>query len=319
MATLTATTSASSPAYLWSPGGATTGSINVSPSSTTTYSVTVTDGTTGCANSGSGTVTVDPLPTINLGSNAVLILHGSTTASLAYTSTSGSPNEYSITYDSTAQAAGFNNVALTSLTASPLPLTVPSAAGASTYHGTLTVNTSSTGCSSTNYAFTVTVNPLPVVLTGTRPYDGTATAAFGILSVANVVGSDNVDLASGSAVLAGSSVGSEAITSTGSLTLGGLAVGDYTLAGASGTVTITNPSLPFSITSSSVDASGTNFVVCWQSVPGVVYNVLTNTMLAPPQSWAVAGGPITATNTTTCFTLPGGMLANTNVYVVIKQ
>src|ERR1019366_2776387 len=45
-ATLTATTSASSPSYLWSPGGATTTSITVSPASTTTYTVTVTDGTT---------------------------------------------------------------------------------------------------------------------------------------------------------------------------------------------------------------------------------------------------------------------------------
>jgi hypothetical protein len=84
-------------------------------------------------------------------------------------------------------------------------------------------------------------------------------------------------------------------------------------------VTVTNPYAPFLITSSSLDNTGTNFVVCWQSVPGVVYNVLTNTSLAPSQSWAVAGGPITATNTNTCFTLPGGILRNTNVNVVIQQ
>jgi len=59
-ATLTATTSASSPIYSWSPGGATTASITVTPSTNTTYTVTVTDGTTGCANSGSGAVTILP-------------------------------------------------------------------------------------------------------------------------------------------------------------------------------------------------------------------------------------------------------------------
>jgi len=58
-ATLTATTSASNPGYLWS-DNETAASITVSPSSTTTYTVMVTDGTTGCANSGSGTVTVTP-------------------------------------------------------------------------------------------------------------------------------------------------------------------------------------------------------------------------------------------------------------------
>ena len=398
-ATLTATNNASSPAYLWSPGGATTQSITVSPASTTTYTVTVTDGTTGCANTGSGTVTINALPTITLGANPTLPYHSSTNASLAYTATSGSPNGYSVAYDTNAQAAGFSNVALATLPASPILLTVPIAAGTNTYTAALTLNNSSTGCSSTNYPFTVTVtplpvtlagsrlydgtatanasiltiatnydgtnltlsgsatlagsgagvenitdfsgltlggtaagnytltgaggsvtvNPLPVVLTGSRPYDGTATAAAGILSVSNAVGGDNVYPAGGSANLAGASVGPEAITSAGTLTLGGAAGSNYTVTGLSGTVTVINPFLPFTITSSSLDATGTNFVVCWQSIPGVYYNVLTNTGLSTPQVWTVLAGPILATNTNTCYTLPGGITGQTNVNVVIQQ
>jgi Bacterial Ig domain len=96
-ATLTATTSASSPSYLWSPGGATTASITVSPASTTTYTVTVTDGTTSCANSGNGTVTVNALPVApspNLSSN--LAQHLSMKVKIvpllaAWTSPGGSP------------------------------------------------------------------------------------------------------------------------------------------------------------------------------------------------------------------------------------
>jgi len=86
---LTATTSASSPAYSWSPGGATTASITVTPSSTTIYTVTVTDGTTGCANSGSGTITVNPVPTVSVNSTNI---YAGGTATLAATTSASSPS-----------------------------------------------------------------------------------------------------------------------------------------------------------------------------------------------------------------------------------
>ncbi|MGO8929592.1 MAG: MBG domain-containing protein, partial [Limisphaerales bacterium] len=97
---------------------------------------------------------------------------------------------------------------------------------------------------SSNYSITyhngtLTVNALAVLLAGSRLYDGTATAAASILSVANPVGSDVVTVASGSATLVSADVGAQAITSVGTLALGGPAAGNYTLAGASGVVTIT--------------------------------------------------------------------------------
>jgi hypothetical protein len=78
-----------------------------------------------------------------------------------------------------------------------------------------------------------------VVLTGTRAYDGTTNAAFGILSVSNAVSGDNVTVASGSGGLSAAAVGTSSITSPGSLALGGTAAGNYTLTGAGGSVIIT--------------------------------------------------------------------------------
>lgn len=103
------------------------------------------------------------------------------------------------------------------------------------------------GLTANNYTFAqavgngtaLTINALPVSLTGTRAYDGTTTVSAGILSVANKIGSDDVTVALGSGTLAGSNVGSEAISSLGTLALGGTSVGNYTFSGASGWVNIT--------------------------------------------------------------------------------
>lgn len=63
--------------YLWSPGGATTPTINVAPSSTTTYSLTVDDG---CRSTTvNNTVTVNPLPTITITPSAPTICLGEST------------------------------------------------------------------------------------------------------------------------------------------------------------------------------------------------------------------------------------------------
>jgi hypothetical protein len=138
-ATLTATTSASSPSYLWSPGGATTASFTVSPASTTAYTVTVTDGTTGCANSGSGTVTVNPLPTVSVNSATVC---SNSPATLTATTSASSPSYL--------WSPGGATTA--SITVTP----------ASTTTYTVTVTDGTTGCAN-NGPGTVTVNPLPVL------------------------------------------------------------------------------------------------------------------------------------------------------------
>jgi hypothetical protein len=135
-------------------------------------------------------------------------------------------------------------------------LTFTAAATSSSGVGSYAINGSGLTANNGNYTFVqaagnataLTINALPVNLTGTRSYDGTTTAAAGILSVANKVGSDNVTVASGSGTLAGANVGSEAITSFATLALGGTAAGNYTLAGASGSVNITVSAVALTVT-----------------------------------------------------------------------
>ena len=69
-ATLTATPSVTGGTYLWSPGGATTQTINVSPTTTTTYTVTYSNGS--CASApASGVVTVSSSPTLSVNSSTI--------------------------------------------------------------------------------------------------------------------------------------------------------------------------------------------------------------------------------------------------------
>jgi hypothetical protein len=250
--------------------------------------------------------------------NANIFLGGATNASTSLTVT---PVNQSITFGSLAnQTYGVAPYALNATASSGLAVSFSVLSGPAnilgstitiTGAGLVTVQASQAGNANYNAATPVTnsftVFPLPVVLTGSRLYDGTATAAFGILSVANKVGGDDVVVASGSATLASSWVGTNAITSAAGLTLGGTTAPKYTLTGASGAVVITNPHLPFSITSAYFDNTGTNFVMVWQSIPGVTYQVKgSGDVTAPLNTWTNVGSPINATAATTTNSAPRG-------------
>ena len=105
-------------------------------------------------------VSIIALPTITLGTSPI-VSGGSTSANLPYTSTTGSPNQYSITYDATAHSNGFVDVAFTTLTSTPIVLAITLPGGPATqgmiYNGTITVINTSTGCSSIPVAFTIDI------------------------------------------------------------------------------------------------------------------------------------------------------------------
>ena len=273
------------------------------PASGTAYTITYSyagDASFNSASNTSTTLTVNPLAVLLAGTRPYDGTNDASATILTITDNLDGTN-LTLSGNATLASAEIGTNAITSV-------------GALTLGGPATNNYTLTGASGS-----VTVTPLAVILAGTRPYDGTNDAACGILSVVNAINGDLVNVASGVGTLASASVGLEAITSPGSLALGGTAASNYTLTGASGSVTITNPFNPFSVTSSFLDVTGTNVVVCWQSVPGVVYTVLTNGSLTPLQSWMAASGPISATSTVTCFTLPGADAATPAAFVVIRQ
>ena len=103
------------------------------------------------------TATFTVTPTITLGSNPQ-VCQGTTSASLPYTATSGSPDKYSITFNGAALSAGFASVSNQSLPASPIAITVPGGVATGTYNANLTVtNSTANNVTSSNYPITITV------------------------------------------------------------------------------------------------------------------------------------------------------------------
>ena len=146
---LLASSSAASPTYLWAPGGATTAYITVSPAVTTAYTVTVTDGVTGCANSGSGTVTVHPLPTVSVSGSRTNCAGSQTT--LAATSSADRP-----TYLWTPGEATTASVTVTPATTTTYSVTVTDGVTGCTNSGSGTVAVNSANQAPTDLALSGT-------------------------------------------------------------------------------------------------------------------------------------------------------------------
>ena len=132
-------------------------------SATTYYRIMVTSGTCDAAYSTTATVIVNPLPTITaaVAATGVCASQGSQTTTLAYSATTETPTSYSIVWDST-PLNNFSAVTDSPLPASPINITLPAAALAGTYRGTLTVKNAN-NCVSRGSSFTLKINSSPVV------------------------------------------------------------------------------------------------------------------------------------------------------------
>ncbi|MDP3469427.1 MAG: cadherin domain-containing protein [Daejeonella sp.] len=92
---------------------------------------------------------------------------GITAINLPYSSTSGSPEFYSISWNAAALLAGFNSITNAALTASSINITIPAQAASSTYSGTIIVKNAYK--SSISYAFDIKINALPSLVLGQMP------------------------------------------------------------------------------------------------------------------------------------------------------
>jgi hypothetical protein len=153
-----------------------------------------------------GTITVKAIPTITLGANPVVCINTGI-AYLPYTAignvTNGSGG-YSVNYDAAANAANFQDFSNYAITTSPLPLIIPNGGwGVSpgTYNGLLTINDNTTTCVSVSYPISITI------VSSTAPTVGT-------------IMNPTCDLATGSVVLSGLTVGANLVqTGTSSATI----------------------------------------------------------------------------------------------------
>lgn len=121
-------------------------------------------------------------PTITLVTTNATVCQGTTSANLPYSSTTGNPDVYSISYSAAAISAGFVNVTNAPLPSSPIALIVPAAASGTTYNATLIVTISASGCVSNTIPITITVNPTPTAIAPPNQIycNGVATSAIAI-------------------------------------------------------------------------------------------------------------------------------------------
>jgi len=141
--------------------------ISGSLTQTTQFRAVVQSGACTSSNSGFTTVTVNPLPTITLGTvTPVCTSTGAQNTTLTYTATTNLPTTYSIVWNAT-PANTFAAVIDAALNASPISIAVPAGTAAGTYTGTITVKNANSCTSSPGVAFSVVVNPLPTITLGT--------------------------------------------------------------------------------------------------------------------------------------------------------
>ncbi|QJD95219.1 hypothetical protein HH214_04665 [Mucilaginibacter robiniae] len=116
-------------------------------------------------------------PTINL-SSVTRVTSASTSFSLPYTATTGSPDLYSIFTGKSNPMSGFMTINNAKLTSSPITIAMPAGTVEGKYDFYLTATNSSTGCISYSNSFIVTVTSSDATLASLTTSQGTLSPTF---------------------------------------------------------------------------------------------------------------------------------------------
>ncbi|MFM1775852.1 MAG: hypothetical protein RJA53_1462, partial [Bacteroidota bacterium] len=221
-------------------GSATNGaSGTISATSTNAYTQTI----------ATGTAVVNAIPTITLGTTSS-ISTSATSFNLPYSTTTGSPNQYSITSALPNQLAGFTAVSNATLSGT-ISVAIPASA-ANTYNFNLTVKNSATGCESAPVAFTQTITQPTINISGTLTAFSTcsgvasSTQTFTV-SGANLINNITLTAPIGYELSSNSTSYSNTVTLTGSggtlsSTIIYVKLVDNATSASSGTISITSSS-----------------------------------------------------------------------------
>jgi hypothetical protein len=129
------------------------------------------------------------IPTITFPATNLTICSGNTGVSLPYSTTTNSPDFYSIDFDAAGNSAGFVDQVNQVLPSSPISVFVPGAAAPGVYNASITVTNSVAGISSIGYSITVTINPTPVLSSTLTPAAICSGTIFSYTATSATVGS----------------------------------------------------------------------------------------------------------------------------------
>jgi hypothetical protein len=118
----------------------------------------------GCSSAATNvTFVINPTPAISLGANPT-VCRGTVSSLISYTATNA--NQYSIDFNAAANTAGFADVTNATLSGGNISIVIPAAVAPGVYSATVTPRNSTSGCTGTAVAITVTVQAPTVSITG---------------------------------------------------------------------------------------------------------------------------------------------------------